>query len=195
MTVYWQALFSSLKLMKHHLLLLGVLLGSLIPLQAKNLEIREFSIRAEMSSTNFLSADEEVLLDKGLIACNQKLSLRIPVSGKISYRNTKSIPYGAHYDEQGHPGKTLETEAGVTFAGHLDKSGNSYTLQFKYHHTSLTDNAMVSSRGSLRIFQPEFQEIEINSGGVILTPNQWLILGGLNKENGVTNLLAIKLVP
>ena len=195
MTVCWKPLLSSLNLMKHHLLILGVLLASLIPLQAKSLEIREFSVRAEMSSTNFLSADEEVLLDQGLIACNQKLSLRIPASGKISYRNTKSIPYGAHYDEEGHPGKTLETDAGVTFAGHLDTGGSSYTLQFKYHHASLTDNAMVSSRGSLRIFQPEFQEIEINSGGVTLVPNQWLILGGLNKENGVTNLLAIKLIP
>lgn len=195
MTVCWQALRPAWKLMRYYLLLLGALLTLLIPLQAKSLEIREFSVRAEMSSTNLLSADEQVLLDQGLIACNQKLSLRIPASGKIAYHNTKSIPYGAHYDEQGHPGKILETDAGVTFVGHLDKGGSSYTLQFKYHHTSLTDNAMVSSSGSLRIFQPEFQEIEINSGGVTLAPNQWLILGGLNKENGVTNLLAIKLVP
>jgi hypothetical protein len=180
--------------MKSLLLVFVVLSATLIPLQAKSLEIREFTVRAELASGNFLSKDESLLLDKGLIACNQKLSLRIPTSGKIGYRETKALPYGSSYDKQGNPGAILTADVGVIFSGKLEKHGAAYALQFKYNHTSLMDNAMVPSHGALRIFQPEFQDIEIDSGGVTLTPNQWLILGGFNKESGVTNLIAIKLV-
>jgi hypothetical protein len=174
--------------------LLVVLILSGVPLQAKSLEIREFTVRAELASGNFLSPAEARLLDQGLIACNQKLSLRVPASGKIGYRETKPLPYGAHYDKQGNPGEILKADVGVIFSGKLEKRGATYVLQFKYSHTSLMDNAINPSHGALRIFQPEFQDIEIDSGGVTLAPNQWLILGGVNKESGVTNLIALKLV-
>ena len=177
--------------MKSLLTLLAVLILSGISLQAKTLKIRVFTVSGEMPQAGQLSPQEEAFFDKGLIAFDTALSLRVSKRGEIAYHQTKAVSYGTRYNARGIPKGFLTRDTGVTVSGMVKKSGDQYSINFKYNRTTLLDNQVEKTMNGTAMYHPEFSEKNIETE-VELYPNQWLLFSYANlKDKGV---LALKLV-
>jgi hypothetical protein len=178
------------KMMNSLLTLLAVLLFSGISLQAKTLEIRIFTVSGEMPRAGQLSDQEEALFDKGLVAFDLTLSLRVSKKGEIAYHQTKGVNCGTRYTAKGIPKGFLTRATGVTVSGVVKKSGDQYSINFKCNRTSLLDNQVEKTMNGTAMYHPEFSEKGIETE-VELYPNQWVLFPYANlKDKGV---LALKL--
>ena len=163
------------------------------PLYSSTLEFSEFTVRGDSPATGLLTTDQEALFDKGLVAFNQRLSLPIPPRGKISYRDTKAVPYGTKYDEKGIPKELRSRDAGVTFTAHVKKKEGQYEISFDYNRTSLVCNITKATPHGEILYLPEFQINGVQST-MSLYPNQWFIQPCLNPKSKENIVVALKVV-
>jgi hypothetical protein len=181
--------------MKKAFIVLLVLMNSGIILNAKTLEIREFTIIGNNPfPTQVLDATHASPFPKKGMVFDASLSLPVPRDGKIVFRDLKPVLYPSKYDDRGKILKESSRQIGISVMGDVskEKGSGSISLRIAYDHSTPQGNSVTALPNGELLYQPVFSTFSLET--TIAIPDQWIIIGGLKKANGETKIMAFKLV-
>lgn len=176
---------------------ISVLMASEIILNAKTLEIREYTIIGnDPIPTQALNFEQALLFEKKGMVFDVSLSLPVPPDGKIVYRDLKPLSYPSKYDDKGKILKESSRKVGISVTADLSKEKGSKTkdLHVAYERSNPKGNSVTALPNGTLIYQPVFSTWSTETT-IGLIPNQWVIIGGLkDTKSGDVKKMAFKLV-
>jgi hypothetical protein len=180
--------------MKKAFIVLLVLMNSGIILNAKTLEIREYTIIGNNPFPAQVLDDTHAFPKKGMVF-DASLSLPVPRDGKIVFRDLKPVLYPSKYDDKGKNLKESSRQIGISVIGDLfkEKGSGATSLRIAYDHSTPTGNSVTALPSGELLYQPVFSTFRTETT-IELLPDQWVIIGGLKKTKGETKIMAFKLV-
>jgi hypothetical protein len=181
--------------MKKALVIFMVVMTSGVVLNAKTLEIREYTIIGnDPFPAQVLDAARALPFPKKGMVFDASLSLPVPRDGKIVFRDLKPVSYPSKYDDKGKILKESSRQIGISVMGDVskDKGSGSTSLRIAYDHSTPQGNSVTALPNGELLYQPVFSTFSMET--TIAIPDQWIIIGGLKKTNGETKIMAFKLV-
>jgi hypothetical protein len=178
------------------LMALLALMASGIILNAKTLEIREYTIIGnDPFPAQVLDAARALPFPKKGMVFNASLSLPVPRDGKIVFRDLKPVSYPSKYDDKGKILKESSRQIGISVMGNVskEKRSGSISLRIAYDHSTPTGNRVTALPSGELLYQPVFSTFSMETT-IELIPDQWVITGGLKKTNGETKIMAFNFV-
>ena len=172
------------------------LMASGIFLNAKTLEIREYTIIGNNPfPAQVLDAKHSFPFPKKGMVFDATLSLPVSRDGKIVFRDLKPVIYPSEYDDKGKILKESSRQIGISVIGDLfkEKGSGATSLRIAYDHSTPTGNSVTALPSGELLYQPVFSTFRTETT-IELLPDQWVIIGGLKKTNGETKMMAFKLV-
>jgi len=182
--------------MKKALFIFMVLIASGMILNAKTLEIREYTIIGNNPIPDQVLNDSQSLpFPKNGMVFDASLSLPVPPDGKILFRDLKSVSYPWEFDGKGKILKKSSRQVGISVTADLskEKGSSAMSLRFSYKHSTPEGNNVTALANGDLLYQPVFSTFSTETT-IELIPDQWVIIGGLKKTNGETKIMAFKLV-
>lgn len=179
--------------MKNALVILMVAMTSEVILNAKTLEIREYTIIGNNPFPAQVLDATHPFPKKGMVF-DASLSLPVPRDGKIVFRDLKPVIYPSKYDDKGKILKESSRQIGISVMGDVskEKGSGSTSLRIAYDHSTPQGNSVTALPNGELLYQPVFSTFSMET--TIAIPDQWIIIGGLKKTNGETKIMAFKLV-
>lgn len=175
----------------------GLMLSG-ITLNAKTLEIREYTIIGkDPILTQALTVDQAMPFEKKGMVFDASLSLPVPHDGEIIFRDLKPVSYPSEWDDKGKILKESSRQVGISVKADLSKEKGSETISLRcdYDHSTPKGNSVTALPNGKLLYQPVFSTFGTETT-LELIPNQGVIKGGLLMEtkSGERKILAFKLV-
>ncbi len=154
-----------------------ILLGMVLTLSAKMIELREFKLRPAKGHKPLSEKQIINALDHNSLGLDQVI--KIPLNkGTFLFSNVKPYKYPSEYHKDFFPAKFAIRDLGISIEGTSKRLDGKTVINLSYKHISKTEDVIFATLENRATLMPIFKSLSIPKTKFIIDPiiSQWAIV-------------------